>query len=166
MKLLSDASEYALRAVVWLAQHPGEARKTREIAEGTHAAQGYLVKVLQNLAKAGILSAQRGSHGGFRLERDPAALTVLEVINAVDPIERIHTCPLGLDAHGTHLCPMHRRIDDALAAIEESFRASTIDDLLTEPTISTPLCEALMPGLPESATESDVRGDPSPGQPE
>lgn len=145
MKLLSDASEYALRAVVWLAQHPGEAQKTREIAEGTRAAQGYLVKVLQNLAKAGILSAQRGSHGGFRLERDPGALTVLEVINAVDPIERIRTCPLGLESHGEHLCPMHRRIDDALAAIEASFRESTIDDLLTEPTTSTPLCEALYP---------------------
>ena len=71
MKLLSDASEYALRAVVWLAQRPGLPQKTREIAEGTHAAPGYLVKVLQSLAKAGILSAQRGSHGGFSLERDP-----------------------------------------------------------------------------------------------
>jgi len=144
MKLLSDATEYALRAVVWLAQHPGEAQKTREIAEGTHAAQGYLVKVLQNLAKAGILSAQRGSHGGFTLERDPATLSVLEVINAIDPIERIHTCPLGLEAHGVNLCPMHRRIDDAMASIEEGFRQSTIQDLITTPSSSQPLCGALV----------------------
>jgi len=143
MKLLSDATEYGLRAVVWLAQHPGEAQKVREIAEGTHATPGYLIKVLQALTRVGILSAQRGSHGGFTLERDPATLSVLEVVNAIDPIERIHTCPLGLESHGECLCPMHKRIDDAIAAIEQSFGESTIADLLSEPTTSHPLCEAL-----------------------
>lgn len=143
MKLLSDAMEYGLRAVVWLAQRPGQAQKVREIAQGTHATPGYLIKVLQALAKADILSAQRGSTGGFRLERDPASLSVLEVINAIDPIERIRTCPLGLESHGECLCPMHKRIDDAIATIEQSFRESTIEDLLNEPTTSHPLCEAL-----------------------
>lgn len=143
MKLLSDASEYGLRAVVWLAQRPGQAQKVREIADGTHATPGYLIKVLQALAKVGILSAQRGSSGGFRLERDPATLSVLDVLNAIDPIQRIHSCPLGLEAHGERLCPMHKRIDDAMAAIEQSFGESTIADLLNEPTTSHPLCEAL-----------------------
>ncbi len=150
MKLLSDASEYALRAVVWLAQRPGLPQKTREIAEGTHAAPGYLVKVLQSLAKAGILSAQRGSHGGFSLERDPRDLSVLDVIEAVDPIERIRTCPLGLPAHGECLCPMHRRIDDALAEIERNFAVSTIHELITQPSRSRPLCNALTVGETES----------------
>lgn len=126
MKLLSDASEYALRAVVWLAQEPGKPKKVREIATGTGAAPGYLVKVLQALAKAGILSAQRGVHGGFALIRDAAELSVLEVINAVDPVERIRRCPLGLKTHQEDLCPMHKRIDDAMAAIEASLSESTI----------------------------------------
>lgn len=143
MKLLSDASEYALRAVVWLAQKPGEAQKVRQIAEGTQAAPGYLVKVLQSLTRAGILSAQRGSHGGFTLERNPADLTALEVVNAVDPVERIRTCPLGLEAHGDCLCPMHKRIDDALANFEQSFGASTIAELIDGPSRSRPLCNAL-----------------------
>jgi len=143
MKLLSDATEYGLRAVVWLAQRPGQAQKVREIAEGTRSTPGYLIKVLQALAKVGILSAQRGSSGGFRLERDPAELSVLELINAIDPIERIRTCPLGLEAHGECLCPMHQRIDDAMAAIEQSFGDSTIADLLAEPSASHPLCDAL-----------------------
>lgn len=151
MKLLSDATEYGLRAVVWLAQRPGQAQKVREIAEGTRATPGYLIKVLQALAKVGILSAQRGSSGGFRLERDPAELSVLEVINAIDPIERIRTCPLGLESHGECLCPMHRRIDDAMAAIEQSFGDSTIDDLLTEPSVSHPLCDALTAGDSDDA---------------
>ncbi len=144
MKILSDACEYALRAVVWLAQRPGQPQKVREIAAGTRSAPGYLVKVLQALAKARILSAQRGSLGGFSLERDPATLTVLEVISAIDPIERITICPLGLKSHGSCLCPMHRRIDDAMAAIEESFAASTIADLVNEPAVSRPMCPGLL----------------------
>lgn len=143
MKLLSEACEYALRAVVWMALHPGEAHKVRDIAEHTHAAPGYLVKVMQTLAKADIVSGQRGSNGGFTLRRDPATLSVLEVINAIDPLERIRTCPLGLEGHGARLCPMHRRIDDAVAAIEKSFADSTILDMINEPTRSPALCDVL-----------------------
>lgn len=148
MKLLSDASEYALRAVVWLAQQPGGTFKLREIADGTRAAPGYLIKVLQSLAKAGVLSAQRGINGGFTLIRDAKELSVLEVINAVDPIERIRTCPLGLSAHSACLCPMHRRIDDAVAAIEQSFGDSMIANLLGEQVASRPLCDALVVHAP------------------
>lgn len=142
MKLLSDAGEYALRAVVWLAECPGETLKVREIAQGTRAAPGYLIKVLQGLAKAGILSAQRGTLGGFSLRRDPEGLTVLEVINAIDPIERIHTCPLGIESHGIHLCPMHRRIDEAMLQIQHSFASVTVAQLINEPSRSRPLCAA------------------------
>jgi Rrf2 family nitric oxide-sensitive transcriptional repressor len=140
MKLLSDACEYGLRAIVWMAQRPGEPQKVKEIAEATKSAPGYLVKVLQELTKAGILSARRGSHGGFTLERDVASLTVLEVINAIDPIERIHTCPLGLDSHGTQLCLLHRRVDDALRMIEESFGQTTIKQIVASPSTIQPLC--------------------------
>ena len=128
--------------MVWLAQHPHprEPKKVRDIAVGTYAAPGYLVKVLQGLAKAGILSAQRGIHGGFTLVRDPAGLSVLEVINAVDPVERIRRCPLALETHQNCLCPMHKRLDDALAAIEAGFRESTIEDMLGDPDRPPPLC--------------------------
>lgn len=128
---------------MWLGQRTGRAYKVREISVGTHAAPGYLVKVLQRLTKAGILSAQRGSQGGFTLERDPAVLTALEVINAVDPIERIQTCPLGFESHGTHLCPLHRRIDEAAALIEDGFGAVTIAALINEPARSRPFCDEL-----------------------
>jgi Rrf2 family protein len=141
MRLLSDASEYALRAVIWLAQEPLEPKKVRDIAAGTRAAPGYLVKVLQGLARAGILSAQRGNRGGFMLTRDPTRLSVLEVISAVDPLERIHRCPLHLETHGERLCPMHQQIDQALATVEEGFRQATIADLLDAPERPHPLRE-------------------------
>ncbi|MGZ0656445.1 RrF2 family transcriptional regulator [Coraliomargarita sp. W4R53] len=153
MKLLSDASEYALRGVVWLAQREGQTFKLRDIAAGTQAAPGYLIKVLQNLSKAGIISAQRGSSGGFSLIRKPGTLSVLEIINAVDPIERIHTCPLGLKSHGTCLCPMHKQIDDAMAAIEATFKGSTVADLLNSGASSVPMSDG---PLPDAASPASV----------
>ena len=50
------------------------------------------------------------------LAKPPGELTILEVVNAVEPIGRIKTCPLGLSSHGVNLCPLHRRLDAALAA--------------------------------------------------
>ncbi|MBX3423449.1 MAG: Rrf2 family transcriptional regulator [Pirellulaceae bacterium] len=155
MKLLSEASESGLRAVVWMARRPQGLHKVKEIAEGIQAAPGYLVKVLQDLARSGILSARRGSQGGFSLLRKPEGLTVLEVISAIDPIERIKNCPLQLDAHGQQLCPLHRRIDDALASVERSFRSSTIADLLTVPQPAPTQCNALCrPPAPDDSQDA------------
>ena len=141
MKLLSDASEYGLRAVVWLAQCPEGPQKVKDIAEEIQAAPGYLIKVLQDLTKAGILSARRGSQGGFMLRRDPSELTALEVINAIDPFERIDACPLTLGRHQIDLCPIHLRIDAAVGQIEESFRNLTFGEMIGR---SGGLCEGLV----------------------
>ncbi len=127
--MFSQTVEYALRAVVLLAADPDSPMTTDQIAERTRVPRGYLSKVLQNLGKAGLLHSQRGLHGGFKLTPSPNELTVLEVVNAVDPIERIHTCPLGLASHGTELCPLHRRLDDALAWVEEAFGNTTIAEV-------------------------------------
>jgi DNA-binding IscR family transcriptional regulator len=82
------------------------------------------------------------------LARPPEEVTILEVVTAVDPIPRIRTCPLGLATHGTHLCPLHRRVDNALALVEEAFGASTLAEVLAEPTTSIPLCA--FPALPQT----------------
>ena len=63
------------------------------------------------------------------------------MVNAVEPIQRIKTCPLGLAAHGVRLCPLHRRLDDALAPVEEAFGETTLAEVLAEPTESVPLCD-------------------------
>jgi Rrf2 family protein len=104
------------------------------IATATQTPTGYLAKVLQSLAKAGVVIGQRGLHGGFTLTREPQDISVLEIINAVDPIQRIQRCPLGNPAHVESLCRLHRRLDDAIAMIESSFRDATVADLMTEAT--------------------------------
>lgn len=140
--MISQTAEYALRVAVYLAAQDGSPVVTRQIAKATQIPEGYLAKVLQQLGRAQIVDSQRGLHGGFILARDPNELTVWDVIEVMDPIRRITTCPLKLKSHGVRLCPLHRRLDNAIKIVEDAFRQSTIADLLTEPTGSTPLCEA------------------------
>ncbi len=133
--VISRTAEYALRAVVHLAAAEGASvsQTVGQIAAGTQVPAGYLAKVLQSLSRAGIIASQRGLGGGFRLAKLPRETSIYDVIQAVDPVQRIRECPLGLDAHGTNLCPLHKRLDDAMSLIEEQFRATTIAELLQKP---------------------------------
>jgi Rrf2 family protein len=138
--VISQTAEYALRAVVYLAGRELP-ETTQQIAEVTRVPAGYLSKVLQSLARADLVHSQRGLHGGFTLTRPPKKITVWQVIDAVDPIQRIRNCPLGLKAHGVNLCPMHRRLDDAMASVEKAFKSTTVAELLADPNPSKPLCD-------------------------
>src|SRR3569623_2015332 len=107
--IISQTAEYALRAAVLLARAEGGAMTTPQLAATTKIPAHYLAKILQDMRRAGLVASQRGLRGGFMLARPAADITALEVINALDPIERIHTCPLKLKSHGTQLCPLHRK---------------------------------------------------------
>ncbi len=139
--MFSQKVEYALRAVVHLAAEAPAPRTIDQIAEATRVPPAYLAKVIQGLVHEGIARSQRGIGGGISLVKTPAELTILEVVNAVDPIRRIDHCPLELASHGVNLCPLHRRVDNALALVEEAFRSSTLAEVLAEPTTSIPLCD-------------------------
>lgn len=141
MKVISDTAEYALRAAVWLAREPERCCTTQEIAQATQTPPDYLAKVLKQMARGGVLEARRGIGGGFRLKRLPAQLSVLEIVNSVDPLERIHACPLGRVEHGKKLCPLHRRIDNALLHVESAFAQTRLVDLLEGASGALALCE-------------------------
>lgn len=139
--MFSQTVEYALRAVVHLASTVPMPQTTQQIARVTKVPQAYLAKVLQGLSQAGVVRSQRGLGGGISLVKKPAKLSLLEVVNAVDPIRRITMCPLGLAAHGVRLCPLHRRLDSALALVEQAFRNTSLAEILAEPTTNVPLCD-------------------------
>lgn len=138
--MLSKTAEYALRAVVWLARDPGRPESAEPLAEITKVPRRYLHKVLQDLVHAGIVRSQSGPGGGYSLDREPEKVTILDVVNAVDPLERIRSCPLGLTSH-TSLCPLHRELDKAYAATEQAFANVTLAKLVRSTNPIVPLCE-------------------------
>ena len=139
--MFSQTVEYALRAVVHLADQVPSPRTTEQIAAATQVPKPYMSKVLQGLCHAKIVRSKRGLGGGMVLVKLPSELTILEVVNAVEPIGRIRECPLGLIAHGVRLCPLHKRLDNAMAMVEDAFRQTTLAEILAEPTESYPLCD-------------------------
>ncbi len=139
--IFSQTTEYALRAVVLLADAKREAKTTQQIAEIAQIPKDYLSKILQNLGRAGIVVSKRGINGGFVLQRPAAQITLLEVVNAIDPIKRIKTCPLKLKSHGKNLCPLHQRLDQSIASVESALASSTLAELLNTQSSSHPLCE-------------------------
>jgi len=139
--MLSQTAEYALRAMVALAVGPG-ARTAEDLSRESRVPLDYLSKVLNSLARAGVVTSRRGRGGGFQSVRPASELTVLQVVTAVDPVKRIKTCPLGLKAHGTNLCPLHRKLDDAAASVEEAFASTTIASLLGQSFCEGDVCDA------------------------
>jgi Rrf2 family nitric oxide-sensitive transcriptional repressor len=124
--MLSQTAEYALRAMVLLASSERGALTTEKIARGSQVPAGYLSKILHMLVKAGLITSQRGLGGGYALRRPPEEINLLDIVNTVDLFHRIDHCPLGIDGHGKNLCPLHRRINEAVEMIEEVFRTTSL----------------------------------------
>lgn len=139
--MISQTVEYALWAIVTIAQHDGVPCTAQQIADITQVPAPYLSKMLQGMARSGLVDSKRGLHGGFVLKKDASELTIWDVVDAVDPFKRIRVCPLGISSHGGSLCPLHRRLDNSMAMVEESFRATTVAELLSTEGSVTPLCE-------------------------
>lgn len=139
--MISLTAEYALRAVVCIGSGAGRPVTTGSMAKQAQIPRAYLCKVLRALSRAGLVCATRGLHGGYRLEADPRRLTVLDVINCVDPIRRIEHCPLALEHHRARLCPMHRRMDSAIAAAQRALAGATIAHIVAQSIQESPLCE-------------------------
>ena len=138
--MLSKTAEYALRAVVCLARDRQQSEPADRLAELTKVPRRYLNKVLQDLARTQLVVSRSGPGGGYSLARSPDDITILDVINAVSPLERIRHCPLGLPSH-TSLCPLHKELDKAYAATEEAFGKVSIGNLLRSTSVIIPLCD-------------------------
>lgn len=138
--MISQAVEYSLRAMVMLANADQEPLTVQKIAAVAKIPAPYLSKLMQGLLRSELVHSRRGVGGGFTLGRAAKKITVWDIVQAVDPIKRILSCPLGVPGH-IRLCPLHRRLDQAMALVEEAFRKSSLADVLADssPT-GGPLC--------------------------
>lgn len=161
--MMCQSAEYALRAVVWLAAHPDTKVSTPEIARRTQVPPGYMSKVLQILGRAGLVESNPGRTGGFQLARDAADISVLDVVSAVETLERIFRCPLGLESHRGVLCPLHRRLDNVVAMVEQAYAGTTIAEIAAETTPIQALCEST-PSPPETPPPHRTEAGSNPDQ--
>lgn len=156
--MLSKTAEYALRAVALLANQPGRPALADQLAEKTLIPRRYLNRVLQDLVAAGLLRSRPGRGGGYELTKGASDVSILDVVNAVSPLERIRQCPLGLATH-TSLCPLHAELDRAYAATEKAFAGVTMAEVLASTKGIVPLCESVNPNSNNSKNQKTVESD-------
>lgn len=142
--MLPKTAEYALRAAVWLGREAGDIQSADELADATKVPRRYLHKVLQDLVHAKLVRSQPGPGGGYALAKPPQKIAILDVVNAVAPLERIRNCPLGLSSH-TSLCPLHKELDKVYAATETALSRVTIAHLIKSKSQIVPLCDVRRP---------------------
>ena len=143
--MLSKSAEYALRATVWMARDPARTSSADVLAQVTKVPRRYLHKVVQDLVHAGLVRSQPGPGGGYGLAKGPDDITILDVVNAVSPMERITHCPLGLESH-TRLCPLHKELDDVYASAQAALGRVTLGAVMRSSSKIVPLCEVRMTG--------------------
>ena len=133
--MFSKTTEYAFRASVFLCEAQGRRVPAQEVAAATHVPVRYISKVLLTLTVAGLFESQRGPCGGFWRTRDPAELSLLDIVQAIAPIERISACPLGLKEHCETLCPLHRELDNLAKVAIQQLADTSLKSLMQQPVV-------------------------------
>ena len=126
----SQTTEYALRAMVCLALRPNELLSTSSLSEQSGAPTDYLAKVLQVLSGAGLIDSRRGVGGGYRLTRDPASISLLDVVTAANgKIARVVPRSQG-DATPPELLALQEVCDRAAETMKDIYGSCTLADLV------------------------------------
>ncbi|MCA8913278.1 MAG: RrF2 family transcriptional regulator [Planctomycetes bacterium] len=129
--MFSQASEYALRALTELARcDPQEWVLTSQLAKLLDVPVHYLAKVLQTLARRGILESQRGRQGGFRLGMSPDDVSAYDVVRELDDIRSLESCIMGEnDCSDDTACPLHALWKTIRDEFVDALRNTTLRDL-------------------------------------
>lgn len=110
--MLTRTSEYALRAMIYLAEHKnGRLVPGNRIAAQTNIPSKYLSKILGDLVRAGVLEAAPGKTGGFRMSGSPNDIRLTEVLAPFEPmLASLRPCPFGKKVCSDEdPCPGHDR---------------------------------------------------------
>jgi len=133
VELIRRQTDYALRALVYLAARPGLVVSAGEIAASEDIPLEFLLKIFQRFVKSGLVTSHRGAQGGFSLAKDPSGVTVLDVVETMQGKVAMNRCLLGKDGcpHGPR-CPLKK----SWIAMEEKLAAYmagiTLQDLVRE----------------------------------
>ena len=138
--MISKTEEYALHAGIHLArQYDVGSVRSSTLAEVADIPPNYLSKVLHQLSRHGVVTSERGRLGGFRLSRDPASITLADLLAPFAPRAGRARCVLGREeCLDEDPCPAHEHWKDAKRLIGEFFANTTLGDVVASEETTTP----------------------------
>ena len=128
---ISRKTDYALRMLSLLVAREGEPLSVRIAAEQVDVPYSFARSIQHALTQAGIIASVRGVHGGMRLEMDPAEVTMLDVMRAVEGELSLNACTApGGDCARMGVCCFHPLWLGAERLLESYFRSVTLADVV------------------------------------
>lgn len=130
--MLSNSSKYAIKAVLFLAleSHKGNKITVKDISKPINVPQAYVAKLLQELARANIISSLRGARGGFYLSEDNLKNTVIKIVSVIDGEKKLNACMLSLEkCDEDKPCPLHYILSPSRNNILDHLKDKTIKEL-------------------------------------
>jgi len=133
MKLLTRNTDYAVRAIRYIAQAKGRIIAVGELCKKLNIARPFLRTILQMLHHAGILNASKGRNGGFTLDKDADAITILDIMCVFQGNEGfLHCRTAGKDCRNMPICPLRKRLKKIEKYLFAELSGITIESLLNE----------------------------------
>jgi Rrf2 family iron-sulfur cluster assembly transcriptional regulator len=132
--------EYAIHSLIYMANKGQRARSSRpeagrapvfvgDIARAIKVPESYLRKVMQHLARAGLVASHRGVKGGFSLTQEPGSITLQDVVEAIDGSLPTWCCVKEKKQCGGAPCPVSAAFEEARQKMAESLARTSIGDL-------------------------------------
>ena len=131
MLSLSQTTGYAIKALGCLNDPACHCRKTPEIAKCAGVPKPYLAKIVNSLARQGLVTAKRGVGGGIALSRPPEGISLLQIVEAVEGKDWLGECLLGLDeCSNLATCPTHDFWERIRREITQELKAITLASVI------------------------------------
>ncbi len=128
--IYSKACEYGIRALTYLARHPNRLCLAKEISQSEGIPHYFLSKILQNLARQGVLRSVKGPGGGFQLAKDPEELTLYDIKALLDGTQDLDECAVGLGRCTDETpCPLHDAFQPLRERIKRYLKETTLADM-------------------------------------
>ncbi len=132
--ILSKSCEYGIRAVLYLVSLGQEGHVSiRKLSDDLNISFHFLTKIFQKLTEVGLLHSLKGPHGGVRLAKPAGAISLRDLVVAIDGDGMFTQCVLGLPACGQdNPCPLHQQWAPQRSQIEGMFGKTTLADLAAD----------------------------------
>lgn len=132
--VISQASEYAVRAMLYMAGFPaGQVVSKREICRTQGITPGFLIKIMQPLIDTGLVRSYRGAAGGFSLGKSPGEISLWNIISTVEGPIHLNKCLIH-DGYCPRdkSCPVHQVWHKAKAELERTLSQATLAELVQQ----------------------------------
>jgi len=123
--LLTKRNEYALQAMILLARRPGQTVSAQALAAALRASPGFMSKIAQRLAAAGLVTSRKGKGGGLALARRPERIRARDIFRAVDGTLRLSQCmEQGRCEH--RVCPIYSTLRKVQSELDREINSARL----------------------------------------